>query len=103
MRAAIVGCGQIARIHVQALQTLPDVTISALVDRDIRRAQALQGRVNGTPALYSDLEDLLADSVPDVIHVLTPPSSHEQIAIRCMEAGAHTIVEKPMAVSRDQA
>ena len=39
---------------------------------------------------------------PDVVHVLTPPSSHYAVAIEALEMGCHVFVEKPMAVSEEE-
>lgn len=45
---------------------------------------------------YTDLDTMLAEAEPDVVHVLTPPQSHQAIATTCLEAGAHVICEKPV-------
>jgi len=49
------------------------------------------------------LATLLREEHPDVVHVLTPPETHAELAIQAMEAGCHVLVEKPMAVNLRQA
>jgi predicted dehydrogenase len=52
----------------------------------------------GTPA-YAELDELLARTTPEVVIVSTPPETHADLCVRCLEAGAHLIVEKPFAES----
>src|SRR3546814_18275844 len=51
------------------------------------------------PLVVADLAELLEQSRPDAVHVLTPPASHAAIALAAMEHGCHVLVEKPMADS----
>ncbi len=98
LTAAIVGCGEIAHNHVAALNAAEGVRICAVVDRDRRRAREVAALAGGT-AVYTDLGEMLAEVRPDVVHVLTPPQTHAALAIQAMNAGAHVLVEKPMALS----
>jgi predicted dehydrogenase len=54
----------------------------------------------GASASYTDLDEMLATERPEVVHVLTPPQTHVELAIACLEAGAHVICEKPITLSR---
>ena len=47
---------------------------------------------------FQDHREMLAGTAPDVAVIATPHPSHAEIAIECMESGAHVLVEKPMAV-----
>jgi predicted dehydrogenase len=46
---------------------------------------------------YTDLDALLAVAVPQVVHVLTPPHTHVELAAVCLRAGTHVVIEKPVA------
>jgi len=102
MKVAIVGCGQISRVHVSALQEIEGLEIGAVCDRDEWRAREIANLAGGGNA-YGDLATLLQEERPDAVHVLTPPETHAELAIQAMEAGCHVLVEKPMAVSLPQA
>jgi predicted dehydrogenase len=52
---------------------------------------------------FSDVEELLHETRPDVVHVTTPPQSHFAIAMMCLEHGCHVYVEKPFALDEGEA
>jgi predicted dehydrogenase/nucleoside-diphosphate-sugar epimerase len=102
MRVAIIGCGQISRVHISALSTIEGLEISAVCDRDKWRAREA-AKLAKVANAYSDLATLLQEERPDTVHVLTPPETHAELAIQAMEAGCHVLVEKPMALSLQEA
>src|SRR5207237_1313726 len=52
---------------------------------------------------HTNADALIENERPDVVHVLTPPASHARIAIQAARAGCHVLVEKPFALSVDEA
>ncbi|MBK8011820.1 MAG: Gfo/Idh/MocA family oxidoreductase [Deltaproteobacteria bacterium] len=95
LRTALIGCGAVARDeHLPALADMDDVEVVALCDRDAARAQSLASR-HRVPRTFTSLETLLQETRPDLVHVLTPPESHKDVAISALEAGAHVLIEKP--------
>lgn len=94
-RVALVGAGYVSAYHIRALQTLPHVRIVGLADPSIERAQALARRF-AIPGVFASLSDMRS-ARPDVVHVLTPPSSHASLAIEALDMGCDVFVEKPMA------
>ena len=52
---------------------------------------------------FSDIDEMLCEAFPDVVHVTTPPQSHHSIAIQCLAAGANVYLEKPFTVTADEA
>jgi predicted dehydrogenase len=97
-----VGCGRIARTHARYLRSLPTAEIVAVCDPVERAASALAGEI-GVGARFTDLRAMLSESRPEAVHVLTPPATHAEVAIAALEAGAHVLVEKPMALNRAEA
>src|SRR6266581_9124598 len=93
-RVVLVGAGNISEFHVQALRRLPNVTLVGVTDLDPCRAHALAERFR-LPGAYPSL-DALVEAGLDVVHVLTPPSSHSAVALRALELGCHVLVEKPL-------
>ena len=102
MRAAIIGCGNIAKTHVRAIQALKWVEICGACDRDIFQAKQIADMAGDANA-YDDFEKMLEQEKPDVVHVLTPPDTHANLSIQAMDAGCHVFVEKPMAVHKKEA
>ncbi|PRY00896.1 Gfo/Idh/MocA family protein [Allonocardiopsis opalescens] len=99
VRAAIVGTGNIARYHVEALRALGrQVEVVAGVDVDEERLAAFADR-HELPALFTDLGTMLREARPDLVHVCTPPGLHREQALACLRAGATALVEKPPALS----
>ncbi len=102
LRTAIVGCGAIARSHVAAVADIEGVEVCAVADHDPSSRAAIAALAGGVPA-YATLDELLAIEAPDAVHVLTPPPSHAPLGVTALEAGAHVLIEKPMALSSDEA
>jgi predicted dehydrogenase len=101
LKVAIVGCGKIADAHAQEIGRIEGCRIVAVCDREPLMALQLQQRFP-IEASYSDLDELLNESRPDVVHITTPPESHFPVARRCLEMGCHVYIEKPFALtSRD--
>jgi predicted dehydrogenase len=95
IRVGIVGAGYVSTYHIRALQTLPHVSIVGIADKSGDRAQQLS-RQFGIERVYASLTDMAA-ARPDVVHVLTPPSSHCQLTLEALAMGCDVFVEKPMA------
>lgn len=102
LRIAIVGCGKIADQHVLATQRISDCQVVATCDRELLMAKQLGERFQIADC-FSDTEEMLRVSKPDVVHITTPPQSHFSIAKLCLEAGSHVYVEKPFTVTGDEA
>jgi predicted dehydrogenase len=102
LRIGIAGAGLIAaRAHVPALLGCADAQFAALVDTDIERARDLAARSGQTPRVATDVQDVL-DRV-DAMIIATPNHSHRNLAVRCLEAGVHVLIEKPLATSAAEA
>lgn len=97
-RVAIVGTGNIARIHALALASTGAATIVAATDVDDGRLAAFCDE-HGIPAAYHDLGKLLHEARPDLVHVCSPPFVHHEHAMACLRAGASVLVEKPATIS----
>jgi predicted dehydrogenase len=102
LRIAIVGCGKVADQHVQAIDRIADCSIAAVCDRELLMAKQLRERF-GISECFSDLEEMLRSINPDVVHITTPPQSHFSLATKCLESGSHVYLEKPFALTADEA
>ena len=102
IRAAIVGTGNIAGAHVAALRRMGErAEVVAAVDVDGARAGAFCSE-HGIPRSYVDTEKMLEEEAPDLVHFCTPPQSHRELSVLCMEAGAWVLCEKPLCASLEE-
>jgi len=94
IRAGILGSGYAARFHFEALKrvTCADVEVVGAYSPTRSRLEEFTNKRGITS--YSSPAELIDDS--DVVHVCTPPATHEQLAIEILAAGKHVIVEKPL-------
>lgn len=97
IRIGLIGAGYISSWHADAIKATPDIELTAICDRAADAAHGLADAY-GT-AGFSSVEDLIAAGTCDAVHILTPPDSHRALAIQCLEAGLHVLVEKPVALS----
>jgi len=102
LKIAIVGCGKVADQHVHAIHRVPDCQIAAVCDRERLMAGQLAER-SGIPQSFSDVQEMLRSSSPDVVHITTPPQSHFSLASKCIEFGSHVYLEKPFTITADEA
>jgi len=98
LRFGIIGCGVIGHIHAEAIATLPDAQLVAVVDTVLKPTQELMDEFHVTH--YGNLQEMLAREQLDVVDVCTPSGMHGEHACQVMRAGVNVIVEKPMEVSR---
>ncbi len=101
VRTAIVGLGTISFEHLAKLRDRRDVEVVGLCDLHETLARAVSERF-GRGAPYTDFARMLADTRPDVVHVLTPPQAHHPLTLEALKAGAHVFVEKPIAPTWDE-
>lgn len=101
IRVGLIGAGYIATWHADAIRATPGLRLAAVCDAAPEAAGALAAAL-GVPA-FGSVADLIAAGAVDAVHVLTPPQTHAAIAMECLAAGLHVLVEKPMALSLDEA
>jgi len=98
-RAGMVGAGQICELHVAAVKKLAaarDPIVELVGVTDVDRMRARTNAERWRTHAYQDLDALVAAGA-NVIHVLTPPSTHAELAIAALERGCHVLIEKPIA------
>jgi predicted dehydrogenase/nucleoside-diphosphate-sugar epimerase len=94
LRVGIIGAGQMARQHARAISRLDGATITAVVDPDPSALEEIR-RIQPKAIGFASFEDLLRSQAVDVVHVCTPPQTHEGLTEQALEAGCHVYVEKP--------
>jgi len=102
IRVLVVGCGNMGRSHARAYHSLDGFEIVGLVSRGAETREALSQELGGYPT-FGSYEDALATTKPDAVSINTYPDTHHPMAMAALEAGAHVFMEKPLAVTVEQA
>lgn len=99
LRAAVIGGGVFGRFHAAKYASLAGIKLTAIADpsADVRRQAAAKFGV----AVVSDWHDLLGKV--DVVSVCSPAVTHGAIVRAFLAAGAHVLVEKPIATDLEEA
>ncbi|NQX58855.1 Gfo/Idh/MocA family protein [Paenibacillus qinlingensis] len=98
IKVAVIGCGSISKHrHIPEYANNSNVELVAFVDPIIERAQHY-AELHGGKA-YSNYVDMLKAEKVDAVSVCTPNYLHAEISIAAANAGAHVLVEKPMATT----
>lgn len=93
LRAGIIGSGFAARFHFDALQRVFSVKIEIVGAFSKSPDKLADFTSTRKIAAYNSLDKLIADS--DVLHVCTPPSTHEMLALEVLKNNKYVIIEKP--------
>jgi len=99
IRVAVIGAGYLGRFHAQKYAHLSACELVGVVDVDGQTAARVAAEV-GSRA-YRDYHELLGQV--DAVSIVTPTPSHCEVALQCLNAGAHVLVEKPVTETVVQA
>lgn len=99
--AAIIGCGNIHRVHAEAICNSSYAELLAVVDNNEERAkysaQLYKCRY------YTNYKDMLKDDNIKVVHICTPHYLHVPMAIDSVNSGKHVLTEKPVGMNVEEA
>lgn len=101
---AIIGAGGAGkRIHADKLLTMPEhFRLVGFCDTSAEYAKQAAAEYGVTA--YHDTGQLLAESSAELVVIATRPhSTHASLAVQCLEAGRHVVVEKPMCITSEEA
>jgi UDP-N-acetyl-2-amino-2-deoxyglucuronate dehydrogenase len=101
LKFALIGCGRISRKHVSALSEIKKSRLGAVCDIIPERARKTAEPL-GIP-YYTDYHEMLEREDVDVVNILTPSGLHCQHSLDIVRYGRHIVVEKPMALTLEQA
>ncbi|MBR3436444.1 MAG: Gfo/Idh/MocA family oxidoreductase, partial [Lachnospiraceae bacterium] len=101
MRYALIGCGRISPNHIIAARKndLEIVAVSDIV-RQNAEDKILQCDLDPQAVkVYEDYKEMLEKEKPELVAIATESGKHASIALDCIAAGCHVIIEKPIALS----
>ncbi len=97
-KVLVVGCGNMGTSHARAYHKLEQFEIVGLVSRSPGSRNSLSEELGGLPT-YSDFDEALKTTRPDVVSINTYPETHAEYVKKSLEAKAHVFVEKPIATN----
>lgn len=103
IRLGIIGCGRVSwERHHPALRRLPEFQVTAVCDLDEVRAARI-GKLFGAARVFSDYKAMLEECELDAVAVLTQTAAHTETGVAVLEAGKHLFLEKPVALTAEDA
>jgi predicted dehydrogenase len=102
IKVGVIGTGFIGPAHIEALRRLGTLEVAALAECSAELAKS-KARALGIEEYYGDYKQLLNKKDIRSIHICSPNYLHYQMAKEALEAGKHTICEKPLAINVDEA
>lgn len=100
-RVAILGAGFMGGTHARAYAKLPDVEIAAIYAHTGNRAEPLAAETGGI--WTADIDSILRDDSIDAIDICLPTPEHRSAFEAALQAGKHVLLEKPLALTREDA
>lgn len=101
IKFAVVGCGHIGKRHAEMIKRNKDSELVALIDVKEKENLGLEGF---KVPFFNTLEDFFKSGIEvDVINIATPNGFHAEQALQSLDFGKHVVIEKPMALNRQDA
>ena len=88
--------------HLKAIAASQLATVVGVAD-PAASAEELAAVLPANAIVVSSARELLTSARPDVVHIVTPPATHADLAMQAIEAGCHVYVEKPFTSTADEA
>ena len=103
LKFALVGCGRIAKRHSELLgfNKIENASLVAVCDINKKKAKKIAEQFN--VPYYTDMDEMMQNQPVDVVSVLTESGYHAKHVINLAKYGKHIVVEKPMALTLDDA
>lgn len=99
MKYALIGCGRISPNHIEAAKNnhLEFVAMCDIVP-EVMQEKSDKFELEAVHK-YTDYKELLEKEKPELVAITTESGKHAAIALDCIAAGCHVIIEKPIALS----
>jgi UDP-N-acetylglucosamine 3-dehydrogenase len=101
MRVALLGAGEWGRLQASVLADLPDVDLAVVCDPDLSRSRQVADPLGAASA--GDVEAVIEDASIDAVVIASPEDVHASQAESVLRSGKHALVEKPVALTSDDA
>ncbi len=98
LKIGVIGAGHLGKIHIQQWKEVPTIQIIGFFDPSDEQAEKAIAEYNVTR--YTDVDALIQDA--DALDIVAPTTNHYEIAKKCLLAGKHFFIEKPLANTLDE-
>jgi predicted dehydrogenase len=102
IRVVVIGCGNMGSSHARAYHRLEGFELAGLVDRNPETRARLSQELGGIPE-FDTVDAAMAAARPHAVAVCTYPETHHDLTVRALQEGMHVFVEKPIALTVEQA
>lgn len=99
MKIGVIGTGHLGKIHIKCISEIADYEIIGVYDKDASLATELSAQY-GFPS-FDSMNNLIDQA--EVLSIVTPTTTHFEIAKKAIERGKHVFIEKPVTDTADQA
>jgi len=100
MRVAVIGAGNMGKNHLRNYFMLPEADLVGLADIN-PETEALAEEFKAK--FFTDYKQMLDELKPDAVSIVVPTPFHAEVATEVMSRGIHTLLEKPIASTTDEA
>ncbi|HEU0294626.1 MAG TPA: Gfo/Idh/MocA family oxidoreductase [Anaerolineales bacterium] len=100
MKVAVIGIGSMGRNHARVYSELVEAELVAVSDADAKLARSVAEKFGAR--FYADYHELLETEKPEAVSIAVPTVLHEEVGIAALEAGAHVLMEKPIAAKVEE-
>ncbi|MBM9605724.1 Gfo/Idh/MocA family oxidoreductase [Desulfopila inferna] len=102
LQIVLFGCGKMGRHHIKAISLQKEAELVAVAD-PVMKEEDVRESLPSNCRFYQDHRKLLQEVKPDVVHIVTPPATHAELAVAALNSGASIYVEKPFATEVKEA
>jgi UDP-N-acetyl-2-amino-2-deoxyglucuronate dehydrogenase len=96
IQVALVGCGRISQVHVDAIVQTEGIQLVAVCDVD--KTKTLSYKEKYKVSAYGQIDPILRDEKIDLVVIATPNGTHYPLAKACFQAGKSILLEKPITI-----
>lgn len=102
INAALLGCGEMGRLHADCIAQLAGIRIHTCCDIDESRALAFREKYNAVVAT-TEPQSIWQDENIHLVYITTPTNSHKTLCLTAIASGKHLMIEKPIALAASEA
>ena len=98
LRIGVIGLGNMGRHHARHYQASPQADLVAVCDSDATRLSAYKNQ-----AIYQDYHQMIQSELLDAVSIAVPSKYHKAVAVACLQANIAILIEKPIALTQEDA